>query len=114
MTPPKWFYPLIAACAIAVALAEVGYRAHTWNHWTLERAPNGVFNAATGVFCYRAYDGTHFCRNLVKGDRQAEAPKLPDSTNNRIAANVASMRSQGASDSEVEHYLRDIEGLKPR
>lgn len=38
---------------------------------------------------------------------------MPDPQNPRIVANVAKMRAQGASDDEVEHYLRDVEGLKP-
>lgn len=32
----------------------------------------------------------------------------------RIAGNVAKMRAQGASDAEVEHYLANVEGLKPK
>lgn len=37
----------------------------------------------------------------------------PENDAERIRQNVAKMRAQGASDAEVEHYLTNVEGLKP-
>jgi len=37
----------------------------------------------------------------------------PEGPGDRIQRNIAALRSQGASDNDIESYLRDVEGLSP-
>lgn len=41
------------------------------------------------------------------------APAIIQDDSERIRSNVAKMQAQNATPAEIEHYLRDIEGLKP-
>ena len=69
MQPPKWFYMVIAACAVVVSFAalvasvEIARREppDAPDHWELVQAgrwDKGVFNSATGRECEIIPDST--------------------------------------------------------
>lgn len=66
MNPPKWFYIVIAGCAVALTASEIAYRIHSWNHWEITSRED-VFNPATGTECVLSADSLHVCYDLVNG-----------------------------------------------
>jgi hypothetical protein len=78
MQTPKWFYIVIAVCAVALTASEIAYRAHSWNHWE-HTADGEVFNPATGVTC-------HF----TSGDK---APAVADTGTVAVAKNTEDLWS---------------------